>query len=308
VKSYSEHGFEVPADGGVGLEGTLLAPAQTGPRPAALILSGSGPIDRDSNMPGQVLGIASTLAVALAERGIASARYDKRGVRASPGDYLAVGFEQETSDARAALDALRIRPEVDHSRLVVIGHSVGATIAMRLAASEPLEGVVLLAGAASRGDAVLRWQTQRIADSMTGLSRLSRGGFLKSQAEVLDRLPGTTDDVVAIGKEKLPARWFREFFAYDPKPDLAKISCPVLAITGRKDLQVDAADVAVIGSLVRGAFTGSTPPDLTHLLRNDPEAAAIARMPKLARQPTDPELVAQVADWVADVVGPTASP
>jgi pimeloyl-ACP methyl ester carboxylesterase len=302
VKSYTEHGFEVPTDDGLVLEGTLLSPVGTRRRPAALILSGSGPIDRDSNLPGQVLGIASALARALAAQGVASARYDKRGVRASPGDYYSVGFEQETSDARAALAALRARPEVDPSQLVVIGHSLGATIAIRLAASEPIAGVVLLAATAQRGYAVLEWQTQRIAESMTGMARLWRGRFLRSQAEVIARLPQTTEDSVTIGREKLPARWFRELAAYDPRSDLAKISCPVLAITGQKDLQVDAADVAVIGSLVAGPFTGSTPPNLTHILRNDAAPANIARMPRLVREPTDAQLTADVAGWVAQVV------
>ena len=150
--------LEVALDDGQRLAGTFVAPASQPPHPAVLLLNGSGPLDRDSNQPGQVLDIAKTLARAFGERGIASTRFDKRGVRESTGDYLSTGFDRETADAAAALAALRAHPEVDSGRVVVLGHSVGATIAMRLGAEAGLAGVVLLAGAAVRGDEVLRRQ------------------------------------------------------------------------------------------------------------------------------------------------------
>ncbi len=90
----------VTTDDDVELVGELTSPESAGSHPAALILSGSGPLDRDSNMPEQKLDIANALASALAARGVASLRYDKRGVGESGGDYLVTGFDQETSDAR----------------------------------------------------------------------------------------------------------------------------------------------------------------------------------------------------------------
>ena len=108
--------MEFAARDGTRLAGTLTP----GAAPAALILSGSGPLDRDSNMKGQALNVGNALAEVLATRGLASLRYDKRGVGESGGEYLMTGFEQETDDARAALGVL------DSDRRVVIGHSVGA--------------------------------------------------------------------------------------------------------------------------------------------------------------------------------------
>jgi pimeloyl-ACP methyl ester carboxylesterase len=240
-------------------------------------------------MRGQALNVARALADGLAARGIASLRYDKRGVGASGGDYRATGFEQETDDARVAL------AELPADRRFVIGHSVGALIAIRLAASEPLAGVVLLAGTCGRGDDVMRQQSERIAETM------SRGGdrFLRRQARVREKLLATNGDVARFGLVRLPARWFREYMTYDPVPDIRAIRCPVLAITGRKDIQVDPEDVVRIGELVDTPFTGETPDDLTHLLRKSPDPPGLKAYRAQIKEPTDPELVDRVASWVA---------
>ena len=104
--------------------------------PAALLLNGSGPLDRDSNMPGQVLNVAPALASALAARGVASLRFDKRGVGESGGEYLTTGFDLETSDAADALVGAPRHAGDRPGRVTVIGHSVGATIAIRLASGD----------------------------------------------------------------------------------------------------------------------------------------------------------------------------
>ena len=127
--------IEFPADDGTRLAGTLTLPSAPGLVAGALLLSGSGPLDRDSNMPQQRLDVAAALAAALAAHGVASLRFDKRGVGASGGEYLSAGFQRETADAGAALAALRGSPSIDPERVAIAGHSVGATIAIRLAAA-----------------------------------------------------------------------------------------------------------------------------------------------------------------------------
>jgi hypothetical protein len=86
--------------------------------------------------------------------------------------------------------------------------------------------------------------------------------------------------------------------AYDPVPDIRAIQCPVLAITGSSDLQVDPADVGRIGELVSTPFTGESPDGLTHLLRISPDAPSLRTYPKQIKQPTDPALLERVAAWV----------
>jgi uncharacterized protein len=277
---------EFAARDGTRLVGTLTP----GGAPATLILSGSGPLDRDSNMKGQALNVGNALAEALAARGLASLRYDKRGTGESGGEYLTTGFEQETDDARAALDAL------DGDRLAVIGHSVGATIAIRLAAERPLAGVVLLAAATRPGVEVMRIQTERIAGTVP---RLGRGFFLRRQAAVRRRLQDSGDDTVRVGFGRLPARWFREYMAYDPEPDIRAIQCPVLAITGSSDLQVDPADVGRIGELASTPFTGESPDRLTHLLRISHDAPSLRTYPRQLKDPADPALLERVATWLS---------
>jgi uncharacterized protein len=239
------------------------------------------------------------LADALGKRGLASLRYDKRGVGESQGDYLRMSFEDETEDARAALAALQGAPDVDPMQLVLIGHSVGATIAIRLAAERgDLAGVVVLAAAARRGEEVMVVQSERIVAAVRG-GGLWRRLLLRRQARARRRLLTSTGDVVRVGLNRLPARWFREFMAYDPTADLRLVECPLLAITGGHDVQVEPEDVAAIGRLVRGPFTGSTPDRLTHVLRLDEGPPGLAGYPKQLEKPVDPELVEQVVSWAA---------
>lgn len=254
-------------------------------------------------MPGQTLDVAPAIARALLERGVASLRFDKRGVGKSEGEYLLTGFHAETSDAGDALAYLRSRPEVDPGRLAVIGHSVGATIAVRLASGDPaVAAVVLLAGAAVSGEEVMRRQSQRVVESLRGPLRLAAPLWLRRQARVRRRLLESRDDVVREGRQRLPGQWFREYMRYDPAADLAAVRCPVLAITGGHDIQVDAADLDRIGSAVRGPFTAVAPPTLTHLLRTHPRPGLAGYRAQL-KQPMDPDVLATIAAWVADATG-----
>ena len=292
--------LEVVADGGVALVGTLVRPEAAGAAPAALLLNGSGPLDRDSNMPGQALHVADALAAALAARGVASLRFDKRGVGESGGRYLEASFERETGDADAMLLALGGASGVDASRVIVVGHSVGATIAIRLAARHDwIAGVVLLCAACESGLAVMRRQSEQIAGSLGGLQRLFAKRFLRRQERVREELLASTADVVRVEGQELPAGWFREYMAYDPRPDLRAVRCPVLAITGRKDLQVEHGDVACIGELVQGSFTGLTPADLTHVLRADDDAPSLSAYGAQLERPLDADLVETVVAWTA---------
>jgi uncharacterized protein len=112
---------EFRGEDGTRLAASLVVPEGAVRVPAALILSGSGPLDRNSNMAGQALNVANALTDVLTEQGVATLRYDKRGVGGSEGDYLVTGFDTETSDAASALAWLGDRAEIDGSRLAVWG-------------------------------------------------------------------------------------------------------------------------------------------------------------------------------------------
>lgn len=292
--------------GALVLSGTLTLPAGEGPHPAALILPGSGPLDRDGDVRGARLGISRDLARVLAQRGVASLRYDRRGVGASQGDFLAAGLHDNLADARAMWAWLRARTEVRHGATTLIGHSEGALLASAFGGrpeAESLAGVVLLAGAARTGEETLAWQTRRIAPGLPlagrVLLRLLRIDLVERQARNVGKIRATATDVARIGGRRINARWHRELLDFDPTARLAQLPAPVLAVTGDKDIQVDPADLDVIAATAPGPVKTVRVPDLTHLLRRDPEPPRITAYRRLARRPTDPEILARVADWVA---------
>jgi hypothetical protein len=290
------------------LAGTLTLPDAAGPVPAVLLAPGSGPLDRDSDHRRARFGVTRDLAHALAGAGLASLRYDKRGVGGSPGDWRRAGFSDNLEDLVRARDALAARPEVDGDRVVLAGHSEGALLAAAAAArGVPVAGVVLLAGSATPGDALLRWQTRRIQPTLPGpvraLLRLLRTDLERKVAADHERIRATTTDVARIGGVRVNARWLREFLAHDPRTDLARITAPVLAVTGSKDLQVPAADLDVIAAAVRGPVTTWRVPDLTHTLRRQPGPASMRAYRGELRRPVDAEVLATVVDWCRRVTG-----
>ena len=283
--------------GDIRLEGTLCTPNDPGPHPAALLLSGSGPLDRDSNMAQQRLQIANAFAEGLAACGVASLRYDKRGVGSSGGEYLSASLSDETTDADSALAALRMRPDANGG-VAVIGHSVGATVAMRLAHStRPPDAYVFLAGAAISGEQVMAWQSRRIAAAFPAPWRWLRRSLERRQAADRARLLASTGTTLRVHRQDLPARWFREYMTYDPASDLGTIDRPVLAVTGRKDVQVDPADVAAIGRMVTGPFEGDTPDDLTHMLRRDDRSPGCTATRSNCAGPSTPDSLSASPTW-----------
>ncbi|SDX99346.1 hypothetical protein SAMN05444365_101317 [Micromonospora pattaloongensis] len=287
------------------LAGTLTLPAGSGPYPAVLLISGSGPLNRDSDHRKGAFGVSRELAAALAEVGVASLRYDKRGVGESTGSFLAAGFTDNIADARAALAALAARPEIDAARVFLAGHSEGALIATAVAGSgaPPVAGVVLLCGAARTGAETLRWQAMRLLPGLPApvraLLRLTRTDFVAKVAKNHDKLRATTTDVARLGGVRVNARWFREFLDYDPAADLAAIRVPVLAVTGGKDLQVDPDDLDAIAALVPGPVEIDRPADLTHTLRRQPGEPLLRKYRTELRGPVDPQLLSRVTGWVA---------
>src|SRR3954454_23063337 len=116
------------------LAGTLTLPDGDLPVPGVVIASGSGPLDRNSNYRRARFDVARQLAHALADGGLASLRYDQRGVGESPGDWRRAGVYDNVDDLGRGRDALAGRPEVDRERILLPGHSEGAILAAALAA------------------------------------------------------------------------------------------------------------------------------------------------------------------------------
>jgi uncharacterized protein len=284
----------------------------TAPVAAALLITGSGKTDRDSDVKlplGQTLrgGITSAIAEALEGAQVSSLRYDKRGVGASGGDYYTAGMDRRLADARTALSWLAARsPGLP---LLVIGHSEGTYYAAQLAAEASVAGggavagIALLSGSVRPGGDVVTWQTAQLADKLPRAARLvlrlMRTDVVKAQRKNQARIMASTTDTIRLQGTKVNARWVRDFVAYDPAPALAKVTVPVLAITGGHDLQVPPADVDAMGKLVRGPFEGHVVGDLSHMLRPDPDAVGPRGYRRAGRQPVSAEVLGLITDWVA---------
>lgn len=267
-----------------------------------LFLAGSGRTDRDDNAGRLKIDLFPPLVDAFTQIGFATFRYDKRGVGASQGDFLATGFYDLAADAEKAIEFLSSLEQIDSSKIFVIGHSEGAMLAARLAAGKAkVAGAVLLAGSAKSGEETMLWQAKQIVGSLKGFNKVLikflRIDVLRSQRKTLDRLKVTTEDSSRIQGKRINAKWMREFLAYDPIQDLTAVKVPILAITGAHDIQVDPKDLAVMAKSVAGEIDTHELPGLSHLLRDDPERAGLSAYRRQAKQPLDRKLIKLVSDW-----------
>jgi fermentation-respiration switch protein FrsA (DUF1100 family) len=298
----------IPGPGG-DLGATLEVPDGAGPFPGVVLVSGSGPLDRDSNYKRMRFDVSRQLATALLEAGIASARFDKRGVGTREIDWRAAGLVDNADDVAAAVEVLRGRPEVRRDAVLVVGHSEGAVLATVVAArGVPVVGIGLLAGTARSGRDVLRWQAEAIVPTLSApvrlLLRLLRVSITAQQAKTHTKLAATTTDIARVGGRKVNAKWFREFLEHDTAEDLRRIEVPVLAVTGTKDLQSPPEDVRRIAELAGSRVETHLVPDLTHSLRSQPAAPSLRRYRQELREPVDAEVLRLVVDWATRVTQP----
>ena len=285
------------ASAGLSLAGTLTLPAGKGPFPAVVLVSGSGPQDRDETVFGHKPFLV--LADYLTRRGFAVLRYDDRGVGQSQGTRATATTADFTTDAQAALAFLRQQPGINPRRVGLIGHSEGGLIAWQ-AAARPAgpDFIVTLAGPGVSGAELLLRQ-QADMGRAAGLDTAALGQTRRMNGALfaeLRRLPATLSPAEAgqqlaarlrqlapslseadarTQTQRLTAPWLRYFLLTDPTPDIRQVKCPVLALNGTKDLQV-AADVNLpaIEKTLQAAgnrrVTVRALPGLNHLFQTAP--------------------------------------
>jgi uncharacterized protein len=163
-------------------------------------------------------------------------------------------------------------------------------------------GIVLLGVPARSGEQVVRWQIEMFAPRLPRaarvIMRLTRTDFVRSQHKRLARLRASSGYVIRMQGVRVNARWWRDFLAYDPSAALARVTVPVLAVTGGHDFQVPPADVDAIGHLVRGPFEGHVVGDVSHLLRPDPASEGPRGYRRAVRGPVSPEVLEIITGWV----------
>lgn len=229
------------------LPGTLTLPKGDGPFAAVVLVHGSGPHDRDETIgPNKPL---RDLAWGLASKGVATLRYEKRTHAHSQEmskikDTITVK-EEVVDDALAAVTLLRKTDRIDPKRISVLGHSLGATMAPRVAEREPaVAGIILLAGnQRPLEDLILEQVTYLTGEKPTDAQKKRLEKLKKQVARVKD--PKLTAETPA---SDLPlgmsAPYWLALRAYDQAATAARLKQPVLILQGERDYQVTLADFA----------------------------------------------------------------
>lgn len=234
------------------LAGTVTVPSGKGPFPAVVLITGSGPQDRDETILGHKPFMV--LADYLSRRGILVLRSDDRGMGKSTGNFNAATTADFATDVEAAISYLKLREDVNPKRIGLIGHSEGGIIAPMVAAkNKDVAFIVLMAGTGVTGEQLLIEQVRATALA-NGISTEDANKQAEQVANMLRRMLDTTGEGNAgipesLSKDpaalrnyrdisNLPSPWREFFLRYDPSAALRNVKCPVLAIGGSKDVQV----------------------------------------------------------------------
>ena len=323
--------FENAADG-VTLAGTLTRPKGVPPAAAVILISGSGAQDRDET----VLGHRPFLILAdyLTRRGIAVLRVDDRGVGGSTGSVTQSTSADLAGDVLAGVEALKQQPGINPRRIGLIGHSEGAMIAALAAARSPdVAFVVMLAGTGVPGDQIVLHQGELIARAQkAGEARIAAAKVLQRQLfDIIQREPDDAKAVQQIraitvesdayraapdekSKEAIESQinaqakvmlspWFRFFLTFDPATALREVHCPVLALTGEKDLQAaPKQNLPPIAAALEQAgnrdVTIRELPGLNHLFQHCQTGSPV-EYGKID-ETFAPEALGQIADWILE--------
>jgi len=290
------------------LAGTLCLPHEDGTFPTALWLQGSGPIDRDDNIPGQVLNNSRSVAHHLAEHGIATLRFDKRGVGKSTGEFLSAGHSDLVEDGLNCLKFLSKAEHCDTNLLFAIGHSEGAIIAPQIARKfEGIAGIILLCPFIEDLESCLVHQAQavkKMAEEQPWLKRPLMKLYLKifdpikSSQKAFVKIKNSDSKIGRFGLSKQPFHWFRQLFDLDLVEIYKNTKCPVLAIGGEKDIQCNPSDVHKIADVVGGEYEFHVIENMSHLLRSEPGEASIFNYAEQLKQPIEPRVLPLISNWI----------
>ena len=287
---------------GFQLAGTLTLPEGADPFPVVLLITGSGAQDRDETL----LAHKPFWVIAdhLTRRGIAVLRVDDRGVGGSTGSFATATTADFATDVEAGLSYLQSRPEIDKSKIGLMGHSEGGMIAPMVAArSEDVAFIVLLAGTGLTGEEILYMQSELILiagggseedvqdnrsvqeamfrvireqpnrdSSAVELHRVMKS-VVNAMPEEARQALGDIDAYIHGQIQQVNSPWFRYFIQYNPIPALEGVRCPVLALFGEKDLQVPPEEnLAAMEQAFKHSghadFTLKILPSLNHLFQH----------------------------------------
>ncbi|WP_186578581.1 alpha/beta hydrolase family protein [Aquibacillus kalidii] len=303
---------EVVIQGQYQLSGTLSLPDnQKEKHPLIVMVHGSGDLDRDENTKRLKINAFKEISDVVVKLGFATLRYDKRGVGSSEGDFYQTGLYDLINDGVAAVRFGKNHPSIDEGKVIILGHSEGSIIAPAIFEKEPVQGMILLAGSAEPLADTTKWQREEMKRDMRTLKGFE-GWILrvlkvdqkidKMNEKLMNKVKNSTEDVVKYQGKKINAKWDREHQTYNVAELLPMVTCPVLVITGSKDVQVKPEQVYDIARLVSGESQALIVKDLTHMLRKTEKEHRFSVILKdykdQVKQPLDKELIEILSDWL----------
>ncbi|MDY7093654.1 MAG: alpha/beta hydrolase [Acidobacteriota bacterium] len=323
-------------DSEITLAGTLLTPHGDGPFPAVVMVTGSGPQDRDESLMGHKP--FWIIADHLARHGIASLRYDDRGVGGSGGNIPSSTGKDLTRDAQAGVAFLAQQAKIDRAAVGLVGHSEGGLIGPRAAVgSEDIDFLVLLAPPGEPLADLLERQARDIYSQQGVDEKLIDRALAReeeqlqillddslSSEEVEKRLVEQTKefqkefteeelqqlqfDPAAVEQRirQVASPWFRSLIGADPAVYLKQVEVPVLALFGAKDLQVSSeVNAPILEASLKAAgnedFEVVTFPDLNHLFQHA-ETGAIDEYGQI-EETFAPEALEKISQWILERFG-----
>ena len=314
----------------ISLAGTLTLPEKEGVFPVVVLITGSGPQNRDEELVGHKPFLV--ISDYLTKNGIAVLRYDDRGVAESKGDFKTATTADFATDVESAITYLKTRKEINKKQIGLVGHSEGGLIAPMVASkSKDVSFIVLLAGTGIQGDKLLLLQQELIAKA-NGASEsdikksvqananlfkmvLQSNDNQKLKADLTNKINEivkndnsseipkgmTKDQYIALQVDQITSPWMEYFMKYNPVPALEKVKCAVLAVNGEKDLQVPPKEnlTAIKNALTKGGNKNVTTiefPNLNHLFQecktgSPNEYASI-------EQTFSPRALAEITQWI----------
>jgi len=281
------------------LPATLLLPRGTGPFPVVVLVHGSGPSDRNETVGGTRVFL--DLAEGLADRGIASLRYEKR-TKEHPEEFTGAFTvnDETTDDAVAAVAFLRKQPDIDPTRIFVIGHSQGAMMAPRIAQESPqIAGIVLMAAPARPLEDILLDQANDVAMDGGKVDAKAQAQIeaLKIGIATVKGLDAKTPPTSKLLLD-LPASYWLNLQGYDDVAVAKSIPQPLLVLQGDRDFQVTAPDwtrwQAAFGTNKRATIKHY--PALNHLFVAGQGHSSLAEY--AAPGHVDPQVIADIANWI----------
>lgn len=313
-------------EAGIRLAGTLTLPEGAGPHPALVLITGSGAQDRDEALMGHRPFLV--LADHLTRAGIAVLRCDDRGIGGSTGDLRSASYEDLAADVLAQVAWLKTRPEIAGKSVGVAGHSEGGYVGPLAAAQQPgqIAFAVLLAAPGIPMEKLLVQQGKDLAKA-NGVNLLQIAAGVLAQQQLFDLLKKAPDDAAAekavrarvagqiagMSEEKRKAQGLtdealeaqiqeasspalRRMLACDPAVALRRVTCPVLALNGGRDLQVAAKEnLAGIHEALPAAETRELP-GLNHLFQHCTTGAP-AEYATIG-ETISPEVLEIVSGWI----------